>query len=328
MKVGLYFSWPIPSRTKGARLPNGHCETRYFAAGEILLRNVLQNAARAIPRGEASVSIVAVQHIRRMRGGAQGHLMRCSDNHFYVVKFRNNPQHLRVLANELLATRLAEQLGLPVPATEVVEVGECLIEHTPDLNIQLAHQTVACASGLQFGSRYVVSPLEGRVFDYMPIDMMDRVRNLETFAGMLAFDKWTGNSDARQATFWRKSRGKKYTAAFIDQGYCFNAGEWTFPDDPLKGAYAQNVVYQGVLGWQSFEPWLSRIECMKEHLMWRLALEIPSEWYGGALHELEKLVAHLTFRRGNVRDLIDVFRLTPRRPFPEWHGLSRGCEPI
>ena len=71
---------------------------------------------------DAHVAVAAVQHVRRMRGGAQGHLMRCSDGHFYVVKFRNNPQHLRVLANEMLATRLAEAAGLPVPATEVVEV--------------------------------------------------------------------------------------------------------------------------------------------------------------------------------------------------------------
>jgi hypothetical protein len=35
------------------------------------------------------VATEAVQHIRRMRGGAQAHLMRCSDGHFYVVKFRN-----------------------------------------------------------------------------------------------------------------------------------------------------------------------------------------------------------------------------------------------
>src|SRR5438270_18866 len=73
-----------------------------------------------------------------MRGGAQGHLMRCSDGNFYVVKFRNNPQHLRVLANELLATRLAQGAELPVAAAEVVEVGDWLIEHTPELNIQLA----------------------------------------------------------------------------------------------------------------------------------------------------------------------------------------------
>src|SRR6266516_3001356 len=59
-----------------------------------------------------------------MRGGAQAHLMRCSDGNFYVVKFRNNPQHLRVLANELLATRLAQGAELPVAAAEVVEVGD------------------------------------------------------------------------------------------------------------------------------------------------------------------------------------------------------------
>ena len=47
-----------------------------------------------------------------MRGGAQSHLMLASDGNLYVVKFSNNPQHVRVLANELLATRLAAAVGL------------------------------------------------------------------------------------------------------------------------------------------------------------------------------------------------------------------------
>jgi hypothetical protein len=47
--------------------------------------------------------VLAVEHIRRMRGGAQSHLMRCDDGGYYVVKFQNNPQHLRILANEMLA---------------------------------------------------------------------------------------------------------------------------------------------------------------------------------------------------------------------------------
>jgi hypothetical protein len=76
--------------------------------------------------------------VRRMRGGAQAHLMRADDGRFYVVKFQNNPQHLRVLANELLATRLAESVGLPVPVTEIVEVREWLIANTPELRVDLA----------------------------------------------------------------------------------------------------------------------------------------------------------------------------------------------
>ena len=144
--------------------------------------------------------------------------MRCSDGQFYVVKFRNNPQHLRVLANELLAARLAERVGLPVPVAEIIEVSQWLVDHTPELNIQLAHETINCQAGLECGSRYVVAPpWDGQVLDYLPVEMFPRVRNLETFAGVLALDKWTGNANGRQAAFWRKMREKKYTAAFIDQ---------------------------------------------------------------------------------------------------------------
>lgn len=279
---------------------------------------MLLKAARAISQSEASVTVVAVQHIRRMRGGAQGHLMRCSDDQFYVVKFLNNPQHPRVLANELLVSRLAAQIGLPVPLAEVVEVGQWLIERTPGLHIQLANCTIPCEPGLQFGSRYAVNPLEGRVSDYWPMEMLYRVRNVNTFAGMLALDKWTGNSDGRQVAFWRKSRERKYTAAFIDQGNCFNGGEWTFPDSPLCGVYAKNEVYAGVRGWESFEPWLSRIESIREHVLWRVAVEIPPQWYSAQFHCLQKLVAILNYRRGIVRDLIERFRQSPRKPFPEW----------
>jgi hypothetical protein len=244
--------------------------------------------------------------------------MRCSDGNYYVVKFRNNPQHLRVLANEMLATRLAERVGLPVPVTEAVGVDEWLVDHTPELSIQLAHNTIRCEAGLQFGSRYVVSPMEGQVWDYIPVEMLPRVRNLEAFAGMLVLDKWTGNANGRQAAFWRKSRERLYTASFIDQGYCFNAGEWTFPDYPLRGVYARNEVYAGVRGWESFEPWLSRIEKMDEGVVWSVVNEIPPEWYGSAWEELEKLARALIERRDLVRGLIEIFRISPRRPFAGW----------
>src|SRR5262249_41386853 len=152
-------------------------------------------------------------------------------------------------------------------------VSDWLVEHSPELNIQLPGSTIRCEAGLQFGSRYVVSPLEGQTFDYLPSEMMARVRNLEAFAGILAMDKWTCNANGRQATFWRKLREKRYNISFIDQGYCFNAGEWSFPDHPLRGVYARNEVYEQVRGWGSFEPWLSRIENMNEEAAWRAAGE-------------------------------------------------------
>jgi hypothetical protein len=153
-----------------------------------------------------------------MRGGAQAHLMRADDGHFYVVKFQSNPQHLRVLANELLATRLAERTGLPVPVTEIVKVDAWLIENTPELRTDMAGFARPCKSGLQFGARYVCDPAEGQAFDYLPENMLARVRNLAAFAGMLVVDKWLGNANGRQAVFWKKTQERKYTATFIESG--------------------------------------------------------------------------------------------------------------
>lgn len=268
------------------------------------------------------ITVVAVQHVRRMRGGAQGHMMRCSDGNFYVVKFCNNPQHTRVLANELLATRLAWFAGLPVPATEVVEVDDWLVRNTSELSVQLASVTIPCQAGLQFGSRFVVDPREGQVLDYLPLELLGQVRNLETFAGMLAIDKWTGNANGRQAAFWRKTRERKYTVSFIDQGYCFNAGEWTFLDSPMRGVYPRNEVYAGVRGWESFAPWLDQIERMDEALVWRAAGEIPPEWYGSDWGALESLVCLLLKRRTAVRELIQAFRMSARNPFPAWKAVA------
>jgi hypothetical protein len=72
-----------------------------------------------------------------MRGGAQSHLMRCADGHYYVVKFQNNPQHSRVLVNDWLGTRLAEMISLAVPVAAIVEVQPLLIERSPDLRLEL-----------------------------------------------------------------------------------------------------------------------------------------------------------------------------------------------
>ena len=88
---------------------------------------------------------LAVEHVRRMRGGAQAHLMRCDDEAYYIVKFQNNPQHLRILANEMLATRLAARLGLCVPQVEVVEVRPEIIAYTADLVMQLGLGRKPCA---------------------------------------------------------------------------------------------------------------------------------------------------------------------------------------
>jgi hypothetical protein len=265
------------------------------------------------------LAVVATQAIHRLRGGAQSQLMLGADGKLWVVKFQNNPQHLRVLANELIATRLAQAVGLTVPATDVVEVTEWLIANTAGMHIELAHrQSQRLHAGLQFGSQFVGGLMPGQVMDYLPEQQLDEVRNLAEFAGMLALDKWAGNCNGRQAVYDRKPRERKYRATFIDQGFCFNAGEWTFPDSPLRGIYARNRVYAAVTGWKSFEPWLSRIETMDATRLWEIAEVVPPEWYGGDTAVIERLMQQMLSRRERVRELITSFRDSNREPFPLW----------
>ena len=267
------------------------------------------------------MAVTAVQTIRRMRGGAQSQLMLGADGRLWVVKFRNNPQGERVLVNELVATRLAEAIGLTVPQTDVVDVSAWLVENSPEMWVDAAGGRGVrerCSAGLAFGSLFVGGLMPGQVVDYLPEDMLPEVRNVQEFAGMLCLDKWTGNANGRQAVFHRKPRERKYRATFIDQGFCFNANGWSFPDAPLRGVYQRNRVYESVTGWESFEPWLGRIEAMEAEALFRIAEEAPPEWYGGDTGPLESLMEQLVARRGRVRELIEAFRDSDRRPFPNW----------
>lgn len=270
-----------------------------------------------------------------MRGGAQSHLMRCSDGNYYVVKFQNNPQHRRVLVNELLATRLARRLGLPTAQGAVIEVSEELIRLTADLVIELPRSRIPCQPGLQFGSQYPGDPRRMTLYDFLPDEHLRSVENVHDFAGMLVFDKWTCNTNGRQTIFFRQGPGGsfaerrsspgsaaqtdgQYKTVMIDQGFCFNAGEWNYPDAPLRGLYTRNRVYEGVTGMESFGPWLERVNRLSERMLDEITREIPPPWYEDDYDALMRLVEQLYRRRERVPELLLAAKNSSRQPFPNW----------
>ena len=104
------------------------------------------------------------------------------------------------------ATRLAEQIGLPVPAVDIVEVSEWLVEYSPGLRIEMAGEIIPCQPGLQFGSRYVIDPLEGRIFDYLPESYLTRIRATYTISP--ASWRWISGRGTRmdvRRRFWKKN---------------------------------------------------------------------------------------------------------------------------
>jgi hypothetical protein len=163
--------------------------------------------------------LIALEQIRRMRGGAQSRLMRCSDGSYYVVKFPNNPQGIDVLANEFLGGRIAELLGLSVSPGAIVYVDPELVRLSEELYIEKLPDKIPCQAGLCFGSRFPIDLSNGQsidflnpiptsygvVHDILPDKFLGDVENVAEFLGMLVFDLWTCNSGGRQVVFVRKS---------------------------------------------------------------------------------------------------------------------------
>jgi len=274
-----------------------------------------QGMPLAFPRSPLFIK----EQIRRMRGGSQAHLMRCLTDSYYVVKFQGNPQGTKVLANDLLGTQLAARLGLPTTPVAICYVSEPLIKLTHDLYFEVAGGRVPCRPGLQFGSRFPLDPRRLTVWDFIPDKQLKESKNLKDFAGMLVFDKWTCNTDGRQTIFYQTEKDGPFQAVMIDQGFCFNAAEWNFPDAPLRGLYARRVVYEHVRGLDDFEPWLSRLESeVDSAVLTEIAQMIPLEWYESDAQSLQQLLERLDHRRSRVRELLWDTRRAIRDAFPNW----------
>ena len=269
-----------------------------------------------------------------MRGGANAHMMEVDNSSYYVVKFRNNPQHSRVLVNELICYVLLDYLGLPSPGWDLIEVTPELIERTPGLTMEVGAAEVRCDPGLQFGSRFPVDPARQAVYDYVPASLLMEVVNRRTFLGMVAFDKWISNANGRQAVFFRtrakdwiedpddpgapSPRKLVYVVNMIDHGFAFNAHHWEFSSLPEQGVYTRREVYSGVSGFDDFEPWLGRIRELPAEILDDCYKRIPPEWYGDDWDALEALLEALYRRRVETADLIWKAKSAERDPFPNW----------
>ncbi|MBV9038624.1 MAG: phosphatidylinositol kinase [Acidobacteriaceae bacterium] len=274
--------------------------------------------------------IRACRLIRKMRGGAQAHLMEGEDGNFYVVKFTNNPQHRRILINEWLAGAFLRYLQIHVPDTAIIELTEDFVASNPDLYLSLGSKREPVPAGFHFGSRLAVHPDRVAIYDFLPDKLLGKVENRLDFLGILVFDKWVGNADSRQAVFFR-ARAKTWTplkgesparvgffAHMIDHGFAFNGASWEFQDSPIQGLYFRTSVYDEVLSLDSFQPWLSMIENFPVEVIDTAWKQIPSVWVQEDGDQLERLLENLLKRRTRVGSLLSEARQKRTTAFVNW----------
>ncbi len=263
-----------------------------------------------------------------MRGGAQAHLLETGDGEFYVVKFQDNPQHRRILVNELVASSLMDYLQIATPRGALVSVSSEFLAENPQVYIELGNRRAPVTPGWHFGSRFPGHPDRLAVYDFFPDALIREVANRDHFVGTLVFDKWTGNADARQAIYYRARIGEwqpggattkaGFVASMIDHGFLFNGPNWGFPDGPLHGLALRPVVYEDVTSLDSFQPWLGQVVSFPEKAVDRARRLVPPEWIEGDEAAFETMLEKLLARRRRVPDLLDACRRARPSLFPRW----------
>ena len=270
-------------------------------------------------KGIALLELNATVYIRKMLGGSQSHLVVASDGNVYVIKSVDNPQHRRVPLHEWFVTYIADRIGLSVAPRRIVNTTPSFINASPDYGAEWRESEYRrYSSGPCFGSRFLGGLLPGRTYDYLPESSLLKVVNKREFIGALVLDKWTCNSDGRQAVFILDQRRQNYKVYFIDHGYCFNEGRDKMEDAPLKGCYSRKLVYRAVRGWKDFEPWLEGVRVLDSSELWKGLQGTPREWYDSNKVVLEGLIEILDRRRRRIPELIDSLRSAKPDVFPMW----------
>jgi hypothetical protein len=261
-----------------------------------------------------------------MRGGAQSHLLEADDGNWYVVKFRNNPQHRRVLVNEILSTAFLDYLKIATPQTALIQVTPDLPAENPELCLQLGSRTVPVEPGWHFGSRYPGDPSRTAVYDILPAELLPKVVNLDHFRAALVFDQWVNNADGRQCVFFRamvKRAGAGETPGFvtwmIDHGFAFEGPAWTFSESPLHGLYKRTLVYDEVRSLDAFQPWLDMVAHFPEEVIDGGLKRIPADWLEDEdAAELERMLDRLYARRVRMPALLEECRRASPHAFRNW----------
>jgi hypothetical protein len=283
--------------------------------------------------------VQAAEVVRRMRGGAQAWLLRGCDEAHYVVKFRENAQHPRILINEWLASRFLLHLQLCAAQPVLVQCTDAWLQtaRNEGLQVQVGRELRQVSSGFHFGARVPVNPNTTAIYDFLPDGMFERLENRRHFHGLLVFDQWVSNADTRQAVYFR-ARLKDFLrdtvyppaklglmAMMIDHGYAFQGPEWVLRGMPRQGLYPRPVAYQGIASWDDLEPWLTGVMHFPESAVDEACKSMPSSWFEDDDEaQLEVLLEQLMRRAKRIPDLLSACRNAQPDLFPNWTSHQVG----
>jgi len=240
-----------------------------------------------------------------MKGGAQASMVATSGG-LYVVKWKQNPQHRRVLINEFIAAQLLKRLGIASPAHALVRADYAFLKENPEIANWGKKDLKPAGVGLHFGSKVPVDPDKTAIYDFLPLTLLSSVANLNDFLKAFVFDLWVDNNDGRQAIFFRVA-GKALSALMIDNGFAFgfDGTEWRMRDRVIsKGRHSLVKLYTSEQSKGTFEATISTIANITVADLEAIRQLIPREWVEDDNNELTRMLAELDRRSKRLPTLL------------------------
>lgn len=274
--------------------------------------------------------LTAQEHLgATARGVTSPQLFRADDGRVYVVKLQNNRLGPKVLANEFIAARLGEDLGLCFPPGGVIKLGETVRKRSGRL--------ARVAPGRHFASRY----LSGA--EYLRPHNIGRAVNRAEMAGVMLLDHLGHNLDRtlnrRNLLLRREADGWRIYA--IDNSHFFRRALWTeetlarlAPRIRVNGHGAFGTLLRHYLEPADFAPYLSRVQGWSDDFLAGVVAGVPAEWLPHAA-EREAVVGFLRARRDLAAEIVTCLtamipagqHATRPKP-PERHRISVRFRPF
>ena len=253
-------------------------------------------------------TVRAVRDNGMTKGATGPHIMECDDGKTYIVKFAGIDKSA---INEFVGQTLARAVGLPVPDSAFVEVGEDVVSSAKDLTGRKVY------AGIHHGSEMVPRAMElGQFLRQHPGGL---VGNIASLPQTICHDNWVLVRDReRDDNHLFAPADGVFRYVMVDFSHGFTGQGWT-ADTIEQGTYDRvpvpvHTVLAGLVrGVESFEPVLSRIESLPDSVIDEALSAVPSAW---ALNPEETgcLAGFLQLRRSMLRGIL----LSGKGAFPNW----------
>ena len=146
--------------------------------------------------------------------------------------------------------------------------------------------------------------------------------NVLDLAGMLLFDLWTSNTDAREVLFFRKADERTMRAHMVDSGQCFKGPEWAFRAACRTISHPNPHYFSWIDDVSCFDPWLSGIEQTNASLILNAWRAVPPD---RDLPALKEWLWRLDVRRQTPRRELELLREDRPSAFPFWRTGADSC---